>query len=143
MGKRKRIGEPRKTTRLLTQEEVQSHRVFMEEEIGDPERYLRFLPKDDAEQIRQVTKEIDIKKLKLNTAKLLHKYDTNGYAEVPLVPAITIEEPGHVSEARVTRLRQFMEHKFCLIPKSSSLFSESQAFTAEEPGRVSESLKPR
>jgi hypothetical protein len=89
--------EPPKPMRLLSPEEIEDHRQFVEDEepgVGS-EAYLRFLPAADAEQIRSITRGIDVKKLKQKSKELLEKYDAQGYVEVPdvVVPPAALMPP--------------------------------------------------
>jgi hypothetical protein len=138
------IEEPKMKTRMhrLSPDEIEFHREFVEEEEpGDIEPILRFLPAAEAEQIRSVTRQIDVKKLKERSKALLDKYAAQGYVEVPVlaVPASFSTPPGRVSEERVKRLRRFMERSFRPIPEtalSSRFFSESQAEVIRNFNRV-------
>jgi hypothetical protein len=133
------IEEPKKeaTMHRLSPDEIEFHREFVEEEEpGDIEPILRFLPPADAEQIRSVTRQIDVKKLKQRSKALLDKYDAQGYVEVP---AVVVPLEKYESEERVKRLRRFMEHSFRPIPEtvlSSPFFSESQAEVIRNFNRV-------
>jgi hypothetical protein len=89
--------EPPKPMRLLSPEEIEDHRQFVEDEepgVGS-EAYLRFLPAADAEQIRSITRGIDVRKLKQKSKELLEKYDAQGYVEVPdvVVPPAALRPP--------------------------------------------------
>jgi hypothetical protein len=132
------IEEPKKeaTMHRLSPDEIEFHREFVEEEEpGDIEPILRFLPPADAEQIRSVTRQIDVKKLKQRSKALLDKYDAQGYVEVP---AVVVPLEKYDSEERVKRLRRFMEHSFRPIPETvvSRFFSESQAEVIRNFNRV-------
>jgi hypothetical protein len=138
------IEEPKMKTTMhrLSPDEIEFHREFVEEEEpGDIEPILRFLPPADAEQVRSVTRQIDVKKLKQRSKEILDKYAAQGYVEVPVMvmPPSLSTPPGRVSEERVKRLRRFMEHSFRPIPEtalSSRFFSESQAEVIRNFNRV-------